>query len=200
MLSLALWQCSVLPTHRGNLLCPSAHLLQPSIKYFSENSLLIPNSSYNVRKSSLFDYNMSRLNSFQCFVFLTEIRNVTFFRLPHSTALWNTIFRKILKIDFVCKFFICFRKICAKHTQNREVFLSVCPSTYCISDPAEYFWLQRSSALLLHPNRYSLHNKAETRIYLLLRGQSLKFLIFGCNSLVGVQDEGYKKCNFMPCR
>jgi hypothetical protein len=70
MLNLARWQFSV-------LLCPSAQLLQPSIKYFSENSLLIPNSSYHLHKSSLFDFNMRRLNSLQRFVFLTEIHNVT---------------------------------------------------------------------------------------------------------------------------
>jgi len=39
--------------------------------------------------------------------------------------------------------------MCAKRTQIKEVFLSVCSSTYYISDPADYFWLQRSSVLLL---------------------------------------------------
>lgn len=125
MFNLALWQCSVLPTHPGNLLCPSTQLLKPNIKYFSENSLLIPNSKYHVRKRSLFDFKMSRLNSFQRFVFQLKFIILLFFRLPHSIALWNKIFWKILRIDFVWNFIY----VSAKCVQSvHKLKRSFCPS------------------------------------------------------------------------
>jgi len=83
------------------------------------------------------------------------------------------------------------QNLCKAYTNKRVLFVRLSVHVLYLR-PCRIFLVAALCCLITNPNHYSLHNNTEALSSLPLRGQSLKFLIFGCNSLVGVQDEGYQ--------